>query len=142
MSKQDLPLLNMDIPAHKRFAVEYVKNQHGVIQLQVIHPRKGKTLSQLGYIWGVVYPDLAPAMSEAWGEYFDADRVHAVMQREHLSRAIVNRETGEPVAWEILGLRDLDVEDCSRYIENLIAFGLSIGVTVRPAAQFEEPANV
>ncbi len=140
MSRNDLPLFDMDKPEQKKFAVNYVKNQRGIIQLTVIHPRAGKSLSQLAYIWGVVYPDLAPGLEEAWGEHFDADRVHAVMKREYLSRAIVNKETGEPIAWEIVGLRDLDVEECSRYIENLISFGLTIGVVVRPAAQFDEAA--
>jgi hypothetical protein len=140
MSKEDLPLFNMDNPEHKKFAVNYVKNQRGIIQLTVTHPRKGKTLSQLAYIWGSVYRDLAPGLSQAWGEHFDADRVHRVMKREFLSRAIVNKETGEPITWEIVGLRDLDVEECSRYIENLIGFGLTVGVTVRPAAQFETEA--
>lgn len=138
MSREDLPYFDMEKPEQKKFAVNYVKGQRGIIQLSIIHPRKSKTLSQLGYIWGVVYPDLAPGLAEAWGEHFDANRVHAVMKREYLSKAIVNKETGEPIAWEILSLRDLDVEECSRYIEHLIGFGLTIGVNVRPAAQFDE----
>jgi hypothetical protein len=137
MSRNDLPLFNMDLPEHRKLVVDYVKGLRGIIRLEVTRPRKSKTLSQLAYIWGVVYPTLAAALADAWGEAFDSDRAHNVLKGMFLSRPVVNRHTGDEVASEPRSLADLTVDECSAYIEALINFGASLGCSIPPPAHFE-----
>jgi hypothetical protein len=137
---EDRPMFNMDIPAQRRFATEYVKNQRGIITIEVTHPRKGKTNSQLAYLFGVVYPDVAPMLAEAFGEKRDVIRTHQWLKDKFLRRLVVNRETGVELGYYTPSVAELDVAECSDYIEQIIAFAADNGVEVRPAAQFEVAA--
>jgi hypothetical protein len=138
---EDRPMFNMEIPAQKRFATEYIKNQRGTITIEVTHPRSRKTNAQMAYLYGVVYPRVSPMLAEFSGEAHDVHRTHLFLKDKFLRRLIVNRDTGVELGFFTPSLADLDVAECSEYIEKIILFAAENGTEIPPAAQYEITGN-
>jgi hypothetical protein len=141
MSREEQPILNLSNKLHKKLLVERIKTLEGLHRVDIARLRDQKTLSQVAYIWGVCYPVLAQGLTEAWGGTYDSVRTHAVMKKEFLCKPIVNMNTGEVVAGEIRSLGALDIDECSQYIDALISFGETVGVSIPPPAHYEEASK-
>ncbi len=138
MSRKDRPMFNMDKDEHRKFVRKYIDGLKGLIYLEVTRPRTGKTSNQLAFIFGCVYPRLAAFLSDVTGESYCSIRAHEFLKQKFLRLPVVNRETGEEFGYYTQSLADLDVEECSRYIEQLLAFAAENGVNVPPAAHYQE----
>lgn len=136
--KEDLPLFNTAIKEQKRFLIEHIKMlPDAVYRVEITKVRDQRSLSQLAYIWGVIYPRIAPMLTETQGVDFDQWRTHLFLKDMFLRRAIVNQYTSEMTGAETPSLSDISKEDCSAYIENIIAFAADNRVIIPPASQYE-----
>ena len=130
-------IYNFDLPSHKTAAINYLLSLTGVHELATKPRLKGKTLEQLGYLFGVVYPTIADAATEMWGETVTIDDIHFELKRQFLSRPVVDRNTGEELISRTASLRKLNVKELSEYIEKCIKLSNEYFHTpVEPPDQF------
>jgi len=135
----DLPILNLSNPLHKRLLVNHVKGLEGVHRVNISKVRAQRTLSQNAYLHGVVFTLAAKGFCEAWGGDWNMDRAKTVLKDEFLRFPVVNQNTGEVHAWETRSTADLNIEECSRFIEQCIEYCQDkLGVPVPPANEYEQ----
>lgn len=103
----------------KRDLYAVLRTRKGVHTVSVKRKTKHRSLKQNAYLWGVVLPYAASAMTEAWGETFDADGAHEYLKREFLSRPVVNRSTGEIVGHRTGSTAELTTERFAEYIDTV-----------------------
>jgi hypothetical protein len=122
MPKEDLPILNMGNPLHKRLLLDWVKGLHGVYRVEFTKVRNQRSLSQNAYYWGVVLPCVGRALTEQWGERFGVIRAHDLMKSMFATEPAVDRRTGEVRATLTRSTADLDVAEFAAYLDAVIGF--------------------
>lgn len=80
--------------------------------------RRNKSQSQLGYLFGAVYPLLWKLLLDAGWEFESIAEVDAFCKRQFANREIVNRNTGEVISIPELK-RDFKTVDMVVYIEKI-----------------------
>lgn len=80
--------------------------------------RRNKSQSQLGYLFGAVYPLLWKLLLDAGWEFESIAEVDAFCKRQFANREIVNRNTGEVISIPELK-RDFKTVDMMAYIEKI-----------------------
>lgn len=98
--------------------------------------------AQNRYMWGVCYPILAQALSEATGEYTDEELVHDFCKRKFLpiaKRSIINIKTGEIEDVEVFGhTSTLSTKEFMNYIERIQQWTAeTLGVVIPDPGQEE-----
>lgn len=124
----------------KRMAKKLIDAQVGLCWWELTKAKDAKTLSQLAYVFGVCYPRIAAGMEEAWGESRSVMQTHEFCKDRFLKEPVVNRNTGQEMGHTEPSLADLDVQQMSEYIENLILFAatylsIEIPIALRSAAR-------
>ena len=98
------------------FNRELLKLKPGRYQITIERYRRKKSHSQLGYLYGVVYPLSQKFLLDAGWELATIDAVDAFWKSRFAEQEIVNRHTGEVMM--IPGLkRDFTTTDMMGYIE-------------------------
>lgn len=134
----DLPILNMSNPLHKRLAKNFVNSLEGICRFNITKVRDQRSLSQNAYMHGVVFMAAAKGFAEAWGGDWNMDRAKNVLKEEFLRTPIVDHN-GEVRSWETRSTADLNVEECSRFIEQCIEYCQEkLGVTVPSADEYRQ----
>jgi hypothetical protein len=113
-------IYNLDKPSHRTALINHVLTLEGQYRVYFKKVYRGKSPKQLGYLFGVVYPTIADAATEAWGETVTTDDIHLEMKKRFLSKPIVNHETGEVMMTSVGSLAKLDVRECSEYIDKCV----------------------
>lgn len=80
--------------------------------------RRNKSQSQLGYLFGAVYPLLWKLLLDAGWEFESIAEVDAFCKKQFANREIVNRNTGEVISIPELK-RDFKTVDMMTYIEKI-----------------------
>lgn len=142
MAKEDLPILNLSLPDHKRLLRRYVDGLDGLYAFEFTKVRPHHSNNQRGYLFGVVYPLIAEGIKEQWGESVGATGAHEICKQRFLARPIVCPRTGEVVGGVPPSIRNLDRAEMSAYIEKVIQFAADyLNVSVPPAAHYDaDPA--
>jgi|SRR3990167_3229095 len=115
-------ILDFDNAAHRKLFNGYVRGLRGLHRVAISKVHKMKTESQLGYLFGAVYPTVADAITESWGEKVNVPEVHEMLKEKFLSEPIVNPATGEVMLEKIASVATLDVVQMSEYIEQIVKF--------------------
>lgn len=137
----DLPLLNLSLPAHRALVMHHIENREGIHRVTVTRVKAQRSLSQNAYLWGVVYPCICPALSECEGEQIDALTAHEFFKERFLRRAIVNKATGEVMGGCTRSSTELDVAEFSDFLQKIIRWAQEkLGLNV-PAAGVYENSN-
>ena len=118
--KDDLPILNMSNPKHKRVLKGYIDGLDGLYRFEFIRCRDQRTLKQNAYMHGVVFVEIAKAMTEAWGEPVSMLSAKAQLKDMFLRRPKINKQTGEIICHETIGTSDLDKEEGALFIDQCI----------------------
>ncbi len=134
--EQGLPrYIDFNDAAAKEAFVSQLRRLTGVYRISVTKRQRRRSLEQNAYLWGVVYPALASGISAAWGESMTPDEVHLFCKHRFLSRAVINRDTGEEMGRISPSSARLNVQEFSEYIEQLNKFaGEFLGCVIPPAA--------
>lgn len=136
---EDPSIFNLSNAAHKRVLLGYIKSLDGIHRVEVKKVRDQRTLSQNAYMHGVLFVDLAKALTEACGVHVDMHQAKSVAKDKFLRHPIVHPETGEVMAWFTQSTAALDVEECGRFIDQVIQLvELDMGGTVRRPEEYEQ----
>lgn len=112
-----------------------IESSRGLHRVQLRPAKRGRTLTQNAYLWGVVYPAVLEGLEDRWGESMTIDDVHAWMKARFLSEPVVNRLTGEVVGERPGSSGRLSVDQFCQYLDKVIRWARDeLGVIVPPAA--------
>jgi hypothetical protein len=120
MAKDDLPILNMSDPRHKRVLKGYIDSLDGIYRFEFAKVRDQRSLSQNAYMHGVLFTCVARGLTPLWGWAVSMDEAKRYCKEKFLRRPRVNPNTGEVKSWYTLGTHELDTEECSQFIEQVI----------------------
>jgi len=109
---------NFRILNEKNFRLDLSVLPKGKYRLTVTKATRNKSQSQLGYLFGAVYPLLWKLLTDAGWEFESIAEVDAFCKRQFANRDIVNRNTGEVISIPELK-RDFKTVDMMTYIEKI-----------------------
>jgi hypothetical protein len=93
---KDTPIFDFDNPGVRMMAKRMIDALRGLCVFHAHRLRDQRTLTQLAYLWSVVYPHVAAGLTEVWGEgEVDAEGAHIECGLMFLSKPTVDRRTGE-----------------------------------------------
>jgi len=128
---KDIAIIDFDNAKAKQMALAFVKNLRGPHWFDCRKVRGNRSLAQNAYLWGVVYPRIAAAMEEAWGESTDSDAAHEFLKDRFLRRPVIDRSTGECKGYIRLSSASLDKAEFAEYLDNVIKFaGEDLGIEI------------
>lgn len=119
---KDVQLLDFSNTKTKRMVLDHIKGLTGKHWFDCRKARNQRTLSQNAYLWAVVYPAVARAMSESWGETQDSESAHEFLKARFLSKSVIDWATGEEMGSFPRSTTSLDTSECVEYINNIIKF--------------------
>jgi hypothetical protein len=90
----------------------------GRYRITIAPLRRNKSLSQLGYLYGAVYPMFWKLLTDAGWEFESVAEVDAFCKKQFANREIVNRNTGEIISIPELK-RDFKTVDMMTYIDKI-----------------------
>lgn len=122
MSKEDLPILDMSNPQHRKVLIDYIKGLRGIHRFEFVKVRDQRSLAQNAYMHGVLFAEIAKGLSEAWGEKVSMLEAKAFLKDRFLRHERINWNSGEIVGAETGHTADLDVPDCTTFIEQCLQF--------------------
>lgn len=123
----------LHLDARGLFASYIKKLANQPVQLVLKKLARPKSQSQLGYLWGVLYPIFAEYMGHL---DYEMDAVHDACMREVLGL----KEEPNPLKLRV-SLKDLTHEQVSDYISDLRYWMLDKHGCVTPDAENAEPAR-
>ena len=89
-----------------------------------------KSLQQLGYIWGVIFPVLSKELG------YGVDEIYLVYKNKFLKDFVT---IGEKEVLRIKGLSDLNMKETSEFIEKIIIHAeTELGIIVPEAEKFNQ----
>lgn len=122
MPQDDLPILDMSNPHHKRVLKGYIDGLHGLYRFEFIKCRDQRSLKQNAYLHGVVFTLVARALTELCGEPVSMLAAKELMKDRFLRHPRINKRTGEVHGCYTRDTSDLDKEECATFINQVIAF--------------------
>lgn len=122
MPKEDLPILNMDLPEHQKALRGYIKGLRGLIRFEFTQIRDQRSISQNAYMHGVIFPLIAMGLSKLWGYPVSMLDAKADMKDRFLRVPRFNPSTGEVTSWYTKSTADLDKEECGDFIDHMKEF--------------------
>lgn len=133
-------ILNMDEASVKLAAIQKIQSASGLWSFDFRKRHRGRTLNQNAYLFGVVYPNVAAGVMDAWGEAFTTDEAHEMSKRMFLYREVIDHSTGEVRGRVCRSTTTLSTAEFSEYIDKIIKFAAEqLNVEIPPAASFDEP---
>lgn len=123
MALKDHPILNFSNPLHLKLAMEFVKSRKGkgyhVFDVHAL--RDARTLSQNAYMHGVLFAAAAKGLSEAWGREVTMHEAKDFLKDRFLRTSVADAN-GEVRGSRTVGTSELDIAQCSWFIERVIEF--------------------
>jgi hypothetical protein len=98
--------------------------------------KKSKTIPQLGYTFGVVYPAIIKFVEESHGESFSSGEMHIWCKKQILG--VDHKEIDGEVIEIERELKKSDREKWTKYIDSLISFVYNRWGLIIPAAYYVE----
>ncbi len=137
-ASEDLPILNLSNPLHNRLLRDWIKNRKGIHFVKISRLRDQRTLAQNAYMHGVVFVELAKAMTAAWGTMHDMYSAKDFAKNQFL-RVAVRDGNGIVKGWTLRSTSDLNIEECSTFIQRSIDYAMeNFGHEIPPASDYEE----
>jgi hypothetical protein len=118
----DLQIVDMSDATTKGRLLTSIAQAEGLHWLEFRRCRQQRTLQQNKWLWSGIYPIVAEAISELWGETMTAEDCHVFLKERFLSRPIVNRHTGEVKGKLVGSTVELDTAGFSSYVDAIIKF--------------------
>lgn len=124
MPREDLPILNLSNPKHKRVLKQYIDGLEGNYRFEFTKVRGFRTSAQNRWWHGVVFPLIARELSELWGEPVSMLQAKAFLKDRYLRFPQVNKSTGEVMGHFTKGTSELDVAEGVEFSEAILKFAV------------------
>lgn len=121
---------------HRQRAVEAVKNCPAGYQMELKPYRESKTLEQLGYTFGAIYPAILKYIEESTGAVFTKEEIHDYLKKKALGP--VYKDIGGELVEVVPKLSDKDSGAWSMYIERLEKYAYDRWGLIIPPPYYRE----
>jgi len=113
---------------------EWLRNHSGErIELTLGKCKEPKTTQQLGYLFGHVIPQIA-----AYTGYTD-DEVYQILKAKYLYSIIPDPVDKDVGVHCVRSLSECSKDEVSKFIQQCVDFGLSLGAEIYPPEHYGEP---
>jgi hypothetical protein len=144
---KDTPIFDFDNPGVRMMAKRMIDALRGLCVFHAHRLRDQRTLTQLAYLWSVVYPHVAAGLTEVWGEgEVDAEGAHIECGLMFLSKPTVDRRTGEVRPGRVRSTSELTTVEFADYTDKVIRFAseyldVNVPPPTRDRSQWVKPGK-
>ncbi len=136
-------IIDFSDPMQRASFLTMTRQLNGRHRISIKKHRDRRSDAQNKYWFGVVIPNVAAGLEEAWGECLSDEKVHEYLKREFLSEPVVNRKTGECKGTTVNSSAFLDTKEFALLIDKVIRFAAESLNTPIPEADaaYRTPPN-
>ena len=118
---KDIPI-NCSNTESRKLLISMFDSLRGWYAVSIKKMRSSATDPQRGYLFGVVYAEMAPYMSELYGSRWTPWDVHCFCHGRFIDEPIIDTNTGTTLGKRWVSTSGFDVAEMAEYIDNCIMF--------------------
>jgi len=105
---------------HRERAASLARSAPEGFEVVIQKHRENKTIPQLGYTFGIIYPTIIGFIEDSHGDTFSVEEIHKYMKRQILG--VEHKEIDGDIIEVEIELKKSDKDAWSGYIDRLVAY--------------------